>query len=73
MKLYAKLLAIAASIALVTGTTTSCTPEEAAVGGALVGAAAAIAIMDSNNHGRYSNRGGGYRGGGYRGGGHYWH
>ena len=66
MKLYTKLLTIAAAIALLTSTT-SCTPEEAALGGALIGAGAAVAIMhDSHSYGH----GGYYRRGGYR---HYGH
>ena len=56
MKLYTKLLTLAAVIGLLTSTT-SCTPEEAALGGALIGAGAAVAIMhDSHSYG-YGHRG----------------
>jgi|GEM_PF-5486605 len=68
MKLYAKLLTLVAAIGLVV-TTTSCTPEEAALGGALIGAGTAIAIVNESHH-RYGYGGYGYGGyggyGGYR-------
>ena len=62
MKPYTKLLTLAAALGLLTMGTTSCTPEEAALGGALLGAGAAIAIMNNNN-----NYGSHYGHGGHRG------
>ena len=74
MKLYTRLLTLAAVIGLATSTI-SCTPEEAALGGALIGAGAAIAIMNNNNSHYGGNRGyhNGHHGGHHNGhhGGHH--
>jgi hypothetical protein len=69
MKLYTKLLTLAAALGLLTMGTTSCTPEEAALGGALIGAGAAIAIMNSGHHGHGGHYG--HRGSYYGNRGHY--
>ena len=77
MKNSLKLLTLAAGIALIAGTTTSCTTTEAAIVGGIAGAALGVALADDHGghygHGGHGHGGGhyGYRGGyGYGGGGH---